>query len=67
MKRLILCAVVCIVMVTGVAKAGIGHDVAPETAEALYDVLTGELFFDVGERISVVGFASLDSHRGELA
>ena len=64
MRRFVLFAVACIVIVTAAANAevvstlDVGPDAAPGTAEALYDVRTGELFFDVGEGIVVIGISS---------
>ena len=64
MKCSVLFAVVSIVTVTGAAHAAVvttldvGHDAAGGTAEALYDALTGELFFDIGGGIAVVGLGS---------
>ncbi|MDP6637412.1 MAG: PEP-CTERM sorting domain-containing protein [Phycisphaerae bacterium] len=59
-------AVVSILMITGVASAGVGHDVGPKTAEALYDVITGELFFDVGDDIAVIGLQSAMIYSGNI-
>ena len=44
---------------SGSANAGIGPDAAAGTAEALYNPVTGELFFDVGSGVNVVGVESI--------
>ena len=54
---------ICVVMVTamaGMANAAddVGQDVGAGEAEALYDVATGELFFDVGPDIAIIGLGS---------
>ena len=41
-------------------------DAAAGTAEALYNAATGELFFDIGEGIGVVGIGSAVMHHGAV-
>ena len=42
----------------GKSNLDVGQDAAAGTAEALYNAATGELFFDVGEGIAVIGIGS---------
>jgi len=53
-------AVCCVVLVAGMSQAAddLGQDAADGTAEALYNAATGELLFDVGSGIGVIGLTT---------
>ena len=46
--------------------ADVGQDAAVGTAEALYNVATGELSFDIGARVAVVGIGSAVMYPGAV-
>ena len=60
MRSLKISAVVVAVLgLAGVAPAAVGSDQPASTAECLYDVTTGELFFDTGTNVDVIGIQML--------
>jgi len=64
MRHLVLFSAVCVAAVTTAANAGTMsafdsvYDAAPGTAEAYYNPWTGDLSFDVGTGVAVVGISA---------